>query len=88
MGTGYSNPCLKCSCFMKFKATGRGPRSKNMVFDMFCISRSRAGCKNRIKNIIPSGSNELLARNTNFKSRYLKTTLGTFFEKTLVVTFI
>ena len=27
-----------------------------MVFDMFCISRSSAGCKNCIKNIIPSES--------------------------------
>ena len=32
---------------------GEGPRSKSMVFDMFCISRSKAGCKKKcIKKIV------------------------------------
>ena len=40
---------------------------KNIVFDMFCISRSRAGCKKIASiDIIPSGSYEFfnLAHNT------------------------
>ena len=59
-----------------------------MVFDMFCISRSRAGCKkNALKNIMiffKSGSQyNYYYMRANYKSRYLKTTLGTFFEKTI-----
>ena len=62
---------------------------------MFCISSSRAGCtKNASKNIIPSESYEffksgsiqllyILHTRANFKSRYLKTILGTFLEKTI-----
>ena len=49
---------------LRVKATGGGgvsdcPRSKYMFFDMFCISRNRAGCKKpHQKNSIPSGSCE------------------------------
>ena len=65
-----------------------------MFFNMFRISRSRAGCKKTVsKNIIPSGSYEFFKSGSqynyyinmraNFKLRYLKTTLGRFFEKTM-----
>ena len=47
--------------------------------------------KTALINIIPSGSYEFFKSDSqynyymraNFKSRYLKTTLGTFFEKTM-----
>ena len=58
---------------------------------MFCFQGVEQDAKNRIKNIIPSGSYGFFKYGSqynyymcaNFKSRYLKTTLGTFFEKTI-----
>ena len=59
---------------------------------MFCISKSRAGCiiphhkilfLSEVMNFFKSGSQNNYYTRVNFKLRYLKTTLGTFFEKTM-----
>ena len=63
-----------------------------MFFDMFCISRSRVRGKKphqkilflaKVMNFFKSGSQYNYYTRKNFKSQYLKTTLGTFFEKTI-----
>ena len=60
---------------------------------MFLICFVSQGVEQDTKNIIPSGSYEFFKSGSqynyyinmraNFKLRYLKTTLGTFFEKTM-----
>ena len=62
--------------------------SKNMVLICFVSQEVEQDAKHRIKKIIPSGSYEFFKSGpqynyftrSNFKSQYLKTTLGTFFE--------
>ena len=63
-----------------------------MIFDMFCISRSRVGCKNpyqkilflaEVMNFFKSGL-QYYTR-ANFKLQYLKTTLGEKMRKLCMV---
>ena len=81
-------------CSSVIKDTGGGLRVKNEVGLFLKISfEYKRMQKTASKNIIPSGSYEFLKSGSiqlgtiptlaNFKSRYLKTTLRTFFEKTM-----
>ena len=64
---------------------------KNIVFDMFCILRSRAGCKKPHQKILFLVEVMIflnLAHNTitirvQTSNRDISKTLGTFFEKTI-----
>ena len=71
-----------------FKATGGGPRSKKIFFDILCSSLSIVTCKKphqkilflaEVMNFSKSGLQLNYYRRANFKSRYLKTTFRYIF---------